>query len=157
MLFRSLPLENEALNECWLSDKDRFSYEALNSPERLLKPMVKEGGSWRETDWQSALERAAAVLKRVGAQGGDGIGMLASPHSTLEELYLVQKLARGLGSDNVDFRLRQADFSADALRQGAPWLGMKVADLGTLDRVLVVGSFLRKDHPLLAKIGRAHV
>jgi NADH-quinone oxidoreductase subunit G len=150
-VMRVLPLENEELNECWLSDKDRFSYEALNSAERLFRPMVREGGEWRETDWQTALERAAAALKRVkDEQGGSAIGVLASPHSTLEELYLAQKLARGLGSENVDFRLRQADFSADSRRAGAPWLGMKVAELGSLDRVLVVGSFLRKDHPLIA-------
>ena len=150
-VMRVLPLENEELNECWLSDKDRFSYEALNSEERLTRPMVRQGGVLRESDWQSALEHAARLLREARQQGGgEAIGVLASPHATFEELHLAQKLARGLGSDNVDFRLRQGDFSADAKLSGAPWLGMKVAELGTLDRVLIVGSFLRKDHPLLA-------
>jgi NADH-quinone oxidoreductase subunit G len=150
-VMRVLPLENEALNECWLSDKDRFSYEGLSSEERLLRPMLKENGKWREIDWQPALEHVAARLKDAKARhGGDGIAALGSPHSTLEELYLLQKLSRGLGSESVDFRTRQADFSADDKRAGVPWLGAKVADLGKLDRVLVVGSFLRKDHPLVA-------
>jgi NADH-quinone oxidoreductase subunit G len=153
---RVLPLENEALNECWLSDKDRFSYEALNSEDRLTRPMIKEGGEWRDVDWQVALDHVARRLGEIKAQhGAESIGALASPHSTLEELYLTQKLVRGLGSDNVDFRLRQSDFSADGKRAGAPWLGMKVAELSQLDRVLVVGSFLRKDHPLLASRLRA--
>jgi NADH-quinone oxidoreductase subunit G len=148
---RVLPLENEALNQCWLTDKDRFSYEALNVPERLTKPMIRKDGVLRETDWQSAIEftaeRLGAIAKR---DGGAAIGCLGSPHATLEELHLLARLARGLGSRNIDFRLRHSDFSADAFRQGAPWLGMKVAELGKLDRVLVVGSFLRKDHPLIA-------
>jgi NADH-quinone oxidoreductase subunit G len=151
-VMRVLPLENEELNECWLSDKDRFSYEGLNSPERLLRPMVKGvdgkgGGSWQEVDWQSALQRAAKLLSE---SRGEALGVLASPHSTLEELHLAQKLARGLGSENVDFRLRQSDFSADARLKGAPWLGMKVAEVGALDRVLLVGSFIRKEQPLIA-------
>jgi NADH-quinone oxidoreductase subunit G len=150
-VMRVLPLENEALNECWLSDKDRFSYEGLNSQERLTRPMLKQGGEWLEVDWHVALEYAAHALRDVkSAHGGDAIGALGSPHATLEELFLLQKLARGLGSDNTDFRLRQADFTGDGHLAGAPWLGMKVADLGSLDRVLVVGSFLRKDHPLIA-------
>jgi NADH-quinone oxidoreductase subunit G len=150
-VMRVLPLENEALNQCWLSDKDRFSYEALNVPERLTKPMIRKDGALRETDWQTAIELVAARLGEIAKRdGGAAIGCLGSPHATLEELHLLARLARGLGSDNVDFRLRHADFSADAFRQGAPWLGMKVAELGKLDRVLVVGSFLRKDHPLLA-------
>ena len=151
-VMRALPLENEEINECWLSDRDRFSYEGLDSPDRLLKPMIKEGGRWSECDWRVALERVVAGLKQVTAQGGDALdtlGALASPHSTLEEMYLLQKLARALGSENVDFRLRQSDFRSDANRQGAPWLGMKLTELGQLDRVLIVGSFLRKDHPLL--------
>jgi NADH-quinone oxidoreductase subunit G len=150
-VMRVLPLENETLNECWLSDKDRFSYEGLNSDERLLRPMLKENGKWRELDWQPALEHVAARLKDAKARhGGDGIAGLGSPHSTLEELYLLQKLTRGLGSESVDFRARQTDFSADGKRAGAPWLGGKVADLGKVDRALIIGSFLRKDHPLIA-------
>ncbi len=137
-VMRVLPLENEAVNECWLSDKDRFSYEALNSGERLTRPMVKKDGKWEEVDWQSALEFAAGGLK--------DFGVLASPHATLEELYLAGKLG-----GPADFRLRHSDFSADGKRAGIPWLGMPIADLAKLDRVLVVGSFLRKDHPLIAQ------
>ncbi|MGA8053993.1 MAG: NADH-quinone oxidoreductase subunit NuoG [Burkholderiales bacterium] len=150
-VMRVLPLENEEVNECWLSDKDRFSYEALNVPDRAAKPIVRVDGTWREADWPTALELVATRLREIAVRhGGPAIGALASPHATLEELHLTARLMRGLGSDNVDFRLRQRDFSADALLSGAPWLGMKVAELSKLDRVLVVGSFLRKDHPLLA-------
>jgi len=149
---RVLPLENEDINECWLSDKDRFSYEGLNSAQRLTQPMIKEGGQWKPVDWQTAIEFAANGLRDiVGDDGAAAIGALASPHATVEELYLLQKLIRGLGSDNIDFRLRQSDFRADANRAGAPWLGMKLAEVGELDRLLVVGSFLRKDTPLLAQ------
>jgi NADH-quinone oxidoreductase subunit G len=149
-VMRVLPRENEAINECWLSDKDRFSYDGLNSAQRLARPMLKRDGAWEEVEWQVALEYVARQLKRIGDQHGAGaIGALATPHQTLEELYLLGKLARGLGSGNVDFRLRQSDFSADRRLAGAPWLGMKIAEIGALDRVLVVGATLRKDHPLL--------
>ncbi|CAG9165400.1 NADH-quinone oxidoreductase chain 3 [Cupriavidus laharis] len=148
-VMRVLPLENEDINECWISDKDRFSYEGLNSADRVTRPLLKQGGQWIETDWQTALEYVANGLASIKRDhGADQIAALASPHSTLEELYLLGKLMRGLGSDNVDFRLRQSDFSA-ALK-GAPWLGMPVADVSALQRVLVIGSSLRKDHPLLA-------
>jgi NADH-quinone oxidoreductase subunit G len=133
---RVLPLENEAINECWLSDKDRFSYEGLDTPERLTRPMVRVNGRLEEADWEVALERAAAGLQDAG--------VLASPHATLEELYLAGRLGA------ADFRLRHSDFSADGRRDGIPWLGMPVTALGELDRVLVIGSFLRKDHPLIA-------
>jgi NADH-quinone oxidoreductase subunit G len=150
-VMRVLPRDNEALNECWLSDKDRFSYEGLNSEQRLARPMLKQGGAWKEVEWQVALDFVVRELNRIkDAHGTGAIGALATPHQTVEELYLLAKLVRGLGSGNVDFRLRQSDFSADGKVAGAPWLGMKVADLGKLDRVLVVGSALRKDHPLIA-------
>ena len=150
-VMRVLPLENEAINECWISDKDRFSYEGLNSDQRLTRPMLKQGGKWQEVEWQVALEYVANGLRQIAGGAGAGhIAALATPGSTLEEMYLLQKLVRGLGSNNVDFRLRQADFSADEKRLGAPWLGMAVADLNKADRFLLVGSFLRKDHPLLA-------
>jgi NADH-quinone oxidoreductase subunit G len=148
---RVLPLENEELNECWLSDRDRFSYEGLNSEERLQRPMLKEGGRWREVDWQAALEHVAGTLSEIRFKyDPKEIGALASPHSTFEEMALLAKLMRAMGSDNLDFRLRQSDFSADGRRAGVPWLGMKLAELGGLDRVLLVGSFMRKDHPLVA-------
>ncbi|MFI4981534.1 MAG: molybdopterin-dependent oxidoreductase, partial [Nevskiales bacterium] len=150
-VMRVLPLENEELNECWLSDRDRFAYEGLNSPDRLTQPMLKVNGRWQEVDWQQALAAVAKGLKNIQAlHGPQALGALAAPHSTLEELYLLGKLMRGAGSQNIDSRLRQADFSADARQTGVPWLGMKIADIGGLDRVLVVGSFLRKDHPLIA-------
>ncbi len=151
-VMRVTPVENEAVNECWISDKDRFSYEGLNVPERLTKPMLKQDGKWIEVEWQAALEYVANGLRCVIKNNGAGqIAALATPHSTLEELYLLQKLMRGLGSGNVDFRLRQSDFSADGKRAGVPWLGMPVAEINTRDRLLIVGSFLRKDHPLLAQ------
>ncbi len=150
-VMRALPTENEAINECWISDKDRFSYEALNSDQRLARPMLKQDGAWKEVDWQTALDFVAAELKRIAAaHGPQSIGALATPHQTVEELHLLQKVVRGLGSNNVDFRLRQSDFSADGKMAGAPWLGMSIADVSQLDCVLVVGSTLRKDHPLIA-------
>ncbi|MDO8606729.1 MAG: NADH-quinone oxidoreductase subunit NuoG [Phaeospirillum sp.] len=151
-VMRVLPLENEDINECWLTDKERFSYQGLNSTERLTRPMVKQGGAWKEVDWNVALDYASHALRDVAkTHGSAAIGGLLSPHATLEELYLAQKLLRGLGSENIDFRLRQSDFSVDGKRKGTPWLGMKIADISRLDRVLVVGSFLRKDHPLIAQ------
>ncbi len=150
-VMRVVPIENEGINECWISDKDRFSYEGLNSPERLTKPMLKQDGKWIEVDWQAALEYVANGLRQVaGSAGAEQIAALATPNSTAEELYLLQKLMRGIGSGNVDFRLRQSDFSADGKQAGATWLGMPVAEINTRDRFLIVGSFLRKDHPLLA-------
>lgn len=151
-VMRVLPRENEEINECWLSDKDRFSYEGLNSEERLSTPMIKCDGQWQECGWQAALEFVASGLGAIKEKyGAESIGALASPHSTLEELYLLQKLVRGLGSGNVDHRLHQSDFRADSQLQGAPWLGMSIADISRLKSVLVIGSTLRKDHPLIAQ------
>jgi NADH-quinone oxidoreductase subunit G len=148
-VMRVLPLENEAINECWISDKDRFSYEALNSADRLTQPMLKQGNEWREVDWQTALEYVANGLRNIKAEhGAASIAALASPHSTVEELYLLKQLAAGFGTSNVDFRLRQSDFSAPA--GATPWLGMPIANLSTVDSALVIGSFLRRDHALFA-------
>jgi NADH-quinone oxidoreductase subunit G len=150
-VLRVLPLENEEVNECWLSDRDRFSYEGLYAADRLQGPMLKQGGQWREVDWSEAIEFVASTLRRVkNEHGPEQIAALAAPGSTLEELFLLGRLLRGLGSENVDFRVRQSDFSADGRRAGAPFLGMSVAAINKLDRLLIVGSFLRKDHPLLA-------
>jgi len=148
-VMRVVPLENEDVNECWIADRDRFSYEALNSDERLTRPMLKQGGEWKTVDWQTALEYVANGLKQIKADhGAASIGTLASPHSTLEELHLAASLMRGLGSDNIDYRLRNAEFvPAQAVR----WLGTSIASLSQLQRVLVVGSNLRKDHPLFAQ------
>ncbi len=151
-VMRVLPRENEAVNECWISDKERFSYQSLNSDERLTKPMVKQGGEWKEVDWNVALDYVAHGLKDVAREyGGDSIGALAAQYSTVEEMYLLGKVFKGLGSANVDFRLRQQDFTTDGKRGGTPWLGMALADIQNLDGALVVGSFLRKDHPLIAQ------
>jgi NADH-quinone oxidoreductase subunit G len=152
-VMRVLPLENDDVNECWLADRDRFSYEALNTDERLTSPMLKQGGEWKTVDWQTALEYVANGLKQIKTDhGAQSIGALVSAHSTAEELYLAGKLMRGLGSENIDYRLRNAEFSAG---EGARWLGTSIARLSGLQRVLVVGSNLRKDHPLFALRVRA--
>jgi NADH-quinone oxidoreductase subunit G len=145
-----LPRENESVNECWLADRDRFSYEAITSDERLLRPMIRRGNKWEETDWATALEFAVAGLKKVVAAHGAGeLGGLAAPTATLEEFFLLQKLLRGLGSGNVDHRLRQMDFSDDAVAPSFPYLGQAIADLEQVDAALLIGSNLRKDQPLL--------
>ncbi|NKE65301.1 NADH-quinone oxidoreductase subunit G [Ramlibacter sp. RBP-2] len=152
-VMRVLPLENEEVNECWLADRDRFSYEALDSTERLATPMIKHGGEWKSVDWQTALEYVANGLRHVkGDHGAKAIGALVSPHSTVEELYLAGALVRGLGSENVDYRLRNAQF---ARPEGVRWLGTSIASLANLQAALVVGSNLRKDHPLFAMRVRA--
>ena len=151
-VMRVLPRENEDINECWISDKDRFSYEGVNSAQRLLKPMVRVDGALREVEWNVALDYVSHALKDiVKDHGEDSIAALASPHSTVEELYLLQKLIRAMGSGNVDFRPRRRDFSTDGKLAGTPWLGLPLAEIGSLDAALVVGSFLRKDHPLFAQ------
>ncbi|MEJ8812479.1 NADH-quinone oxidoreductase subunit NuoG [Variovorax ureilyticus] len=148
-VMRVVPLENEDVNECWIADRDRFSYEALNGPERLTQPMLKQGGQWQQVDWQTALEYVANGLKQIKADhGAQAIGTLVSPHSTLEELHLAKLLTNGLGSDNIDYRLRNAEFSA---AEGVRWLGTSIASLSQLQRALVIGSNLRKDHPLFAQ------
>ena len=147
-VMRVVPLENEEINECWIADRERFSYEALNGEERLTQPMLKQGGQWKEVDWQTALEYVANGLKNIQRDhGAASIGALVSPHSTVEEAWLAGALLRGLGSDNVDARLRRAEFAAG---EGVQWLGTSIASLSAMQRVLVVGSNLRKDHPLFA-------
>ena len=155
-VMRVLPLENDAINECWISDKDRFSYEALDNDSRLTKPMLKQGGQWQETDWQTALEYVAHGLRNVKHEhGADSIAAIGTGHSTVEELHLLAKAMRGLGSENIDFRLRQSDFALGG--DVIPWLGMPIAELSTVKRALIIGSFLRKDHPLVATRLRAAV
>jgi NADH-quinone oxidoreductase subunit G len=154
-VLRVLPLENEAVNECWLADRDRFSYEALNTDERLTAPMIKQGGQWSTVDWQTALEYVANGLKQIkGDHGPERIGALVSPHSTVEELFLAGQLMRGLGSQNIDYRLRHAQFTSF---EGVRWLGTSIASLGDLQGALVIGSNLRKDHPLFSLRVRAAV
>ncbi len=151
-VMRVVPLENEAVNECWIADRDRFSYEALQSDDRLTSPQIKQGGEWKAVDWSTALEYVANGLKQIKQNhGAQSIGALAAPHSTVEELHLLAELVRGLGSDNIDHRLRHADFSNVGDASTARWLGTSIASLSNLQRVFVVGSFLRKDHPLFAQ------
>ncbi|MFA7678707.1 MAG: NADH-quinone oxidoreductase subunit NuoG [Pigmentiphaga sp.] len=152
-VMRVVPNENEAVNECWISDKDRFAYEGLNSADRVSVPLLRdEQGQWREADWSEALARVAEGLEQVkAAHGADQIGALSTPIATVEELALLARITRGLGSENIDFRLRQTDDRLDQALTGAPWLGMLIAELAALDHVVVIGSFLRKDHPLLAQ------
>ena len=148
-VMRVLPLENESVNEVWISDRDRYAYLGLNAEDRIARPMVKRAGRWHEVDWPEALDAAAQGLKDVVARhGGVALGALLAPELTLEELHLGAALARGLGSENVDHRVRQSDFRAKA--QGAPWLGMAIADIAKLKSVLLVGSTLRKEQPLLS-------
>ncbi|MEN9515046.1 MAG: NADH-quinone oxidoreductase chain 3, partial [Pseudomonadota bacterium] len=155
-VMRVVPLENEAINECWLSDRDRFSYEGLNSADRLSAPMIKRDGQWHEVDWATALGYAAHALEGVKTQHGvKSIGMLVSPNSSMEEQFMLSAIAQGLGGASIDSRLRQIDFAADAGLSGAPWLGMAIEEVNHLQRLLLIGSFLRKDHPLLAARVRA--
>jgi len=148
-VMRVVPRENEAINEVWLSDRDRFSYEGLYAADRLAAPMVRVDGAWQASDWETALQATVDGLRGViGQHGADCVGVLASPAATLEELYLLQALARGLGIDNIDHRLRQADFSDQALAPLYPSPGQALADLESVDAALVIGANLRKEQPL---------
>ena len=145
-VMRTVPKDNEAVNETWISDRDRFSYQGLYTEDRLQKPMLRQNGQLQEVEWQQALLESAAQLKAVDAAR---LGALVSPSSTLEEMHLLQKLLRELGSNNIDHRLRQGDFRGDAADPVFPWLGQSFADLESNQAVLLVGSWLRKDQPLL--------
>jgi NADH-quinone oxidoreductase subunit G len=143
-LIRVHPKDNESINECWISDRDRFSYEGVYSDDRLTTPMIKSNGEWRNASWDEALAMVVTGLKSAGAD----IGALLSPSSTLEELYLAQKLIKGLGSERVDSRLRQGDFRGEA--PSYPWLGQSIESLEKVDAALLVGSSIRKEQPMLA-------
>ena len=150
-VMRVVPRPNEDVNETWIADRDRFSYQGIYSEDRLMKPLVRENGVWREIDWEPALQLAAERLGRIAKQhGGAQIGALASPGSTLEELYLLGCIARGLGSPNLDHRLHRIDFRDETSDPIAPVLGCSIADLETMNAVLVVGSNLRKEVPIIA-------
>lgn len=152
-VMRVVPFENEAVNECWISDKDRWSYEGLNSDDRLTAPMLKdEQGNWREVSWQDALKVVSDALSQIARiDGAHEIGALASEVATLEELHLLKKIMTQLGSDNTDALLRYTDPHFARALSGTPWLGMPIADLNQVDGVVVIGSHLRKDHPLMAQ------
>ena len=149
-VLRVVPRANESINEVWISDRDRFGYEGLYSEDRVLSPMVKRDGAWSEVSWEEALEAAVEGLRHVVAEkGGESVGALASASCTVEELYLFQKLVRGIGSANVDHRVRQRDFSDQNAAPGYPSLGMGVDELERLDAALLVGSCTRKEHPIV--------
>ena len=145
-LKRVVPRDNDEVNETWIADRERFSYEGLLADDRLRKPMLREDGAWREVDWETALGAAARGL----AAAGPALGVLAHPSSTLEELSLASRLARGLGSSNIDHRLRQRDFRGDAVGAAPVGLGMPIAAVESLSGLLVIGSHLRAELPLLA-------
>ena len=148
---RVAPRDNEAINEVWISDRDRFSYEGMYSDDRVTQPLVKQNGEWVETEWQSALETTHAGLNKfVKAGGAESIAAMISATSTLEELYLLQKLMRGIGSNNIDHRLRQVDFSDQDNAPVMPWLGMNIQDLEKINSVLLVGNNIRKEQPIIA-------
>ncbi len=147
---RVVPAENEAINEIWLSDRDRFSYEGLYADDRLHSPMIKQNGSWQKVDWEQALDFCAKGLEGVkNNSSADSIGALISPSATLEEQYLLQSLMRGLGSDHVDHRLRQQDFRQDDKAPAFPYLGQAIQDIEDADAILLIGSNARQEQPLL--------
>jgi NADH-quinone oxidoreductase subunit G len=144
---RVVPRENDAINETWISDRDRFSYEGIYSRDRLLTPRIKKDGAWQEISWDDALQKLAAVIKSAAA---DKVGILAAPGSTVEECHLLSRLAEHMGSNNIDHRLRQQDFSDQENDPLMPWLGCEIADVETSDAMLIVGSNLRKEVPIIA-------
>ena len=146
-VMRVVPRANEAINETWIADRDRFSYEGLSSPDRLTIPMIKVNGQWQAADWEAALTAVAKGLRGINPEA---LGVLASPSATLEELYLLQKITRGLGSHNIDHRLRQSDVVDQSQAPLFPWLGQSIADLEWLDAVLLIGSNVRKEQPMIA-------
>ncbi|HHM06162.1 MAG TPA: NADH-quinone oxidoreductase subunit G [Gammaproteobacteria bacterium] len=149
-VMRVLPRENEAINETWAADRDRYSYQGLASADRATTPLLRKDGEWVEAEWETALETAAAALKQtLGRHGAGQIGMLVSPSSTLEECLLAQKMMRALGSNNIDHRLRDGDFADQSRMPAAPTLGVAIEELELLDSVLLIGSNVRKEQPLL--------
>jgi len=146
---RVVPAENEAINEVWISDRDRYSYESIHSEDRLKFPMIKKNGQWQRVDWEDALAFTAEKIAHYAKSESTNFGVLASPNATLEELHLLQKLARRLGIENLDCRLRQQDFSLDAAGILAPKLNHSLPEVESLSDVLLVGSYLRKELPML--------
>jgi NADH-quinone oxidoreductase subunit G len=150
-VMRIVPRENEQINETWIADRDRFGFEGMYSDDRVSEPMLRIDGALKVVDWEVALLAAAEGLKKVAAaHGPGGAGFLASPLATVEEMYLLARIARGLGGANIDHRLRQLDFRAQENDGAFPDLGLKIADIETLEGVLVIGSNLRHEMPLLA-------
>ncbi len=149
-LMRAVPRENEAINEVWLSDRDRFAYLGVNSADRLEQPMIKKVSGWQAVEWEEALHVVAQAFRdRVETQGADQLGVLVSPSATLEEQVLVNRLAEGLGVSNIDHRLRQTDFSGQQDQPLFPFLGQSIAELENVDAALIVGGNPRKDQPII--------
>lgn len=148
-VLRVVPRENEAINEVWLSDRDRFSYEGLHAADRLCTPQVKQDGAWREVSWEALLDTLVPRLKAVVGDDGDALGVLVSPSATLEEMYLLNRLAEGLGCRHIDHRLRTLDFSDQDTLPSFPTLGQTIEDFGRSDAFFLIGSWLRKEQPIL--------
>jgi len=150
-IIRVVPRENEAINEVWLSDRDRFSYQALTEGERLLRPRVKRNGQWQDTDWQTALNLVMTEMKRIiGASNGDAFGVLVGNNATTEESYLLQKLIRGTGCNNIDFRLRRRDYTGDGRSSVRSGMNFPIESLDSMDSTLLVAADLRHEQPLTA-------
>ena len=149
-VMRMVPRENEQINEVWLSDRDRFSYEGLSSDERLTTPLVKVDGEWQSVDWETALQTSVEGIRAViAAHGADQMGVLVSPAATVEEMLLTQAVARGAGINNIDHRLRQSDFSDQDTAPPCPTLGQPIEALEHINAALLVGSNPRKDQPII--------
>ncbi|HFD86728.1 MAG TPA: NADH-quinone oxidoreductase subunit G, partial [Gammaproteobacteria bacterium] len=145
-VIRVVPRDNEAINECWISDRDRFSYQGIYADDRCLEPRIKKDGDWVTATWEEALTLVNAKLRQVE---GENVGALLSPGSTLEELYLAQKYLRGMGVTSIDHRLRQCDFSDQDVAPLFPWFGMDIESTETLGSILVVGADVRRQAPML--------
>lgn len=147
-VLRVVPKDSHDLNEVWLSDRDRFSYEAIAHPDRLRKPLLNKQ-KWSSTSWAEALKYAVAGIKIcIDNYGADSLGVLATPNASTEEYLLLQKLARGLGTANIDHRLRQLDFSNQELAPKYPNLGIDFRELAEQDVVLLIGCNIAKEQPL---------
>ncbi|WP_254045158.1 NADH-quinone oxidoreductase subunit NuoG [Thiohalocapsa sp. ML1] len=147
-VMRVHPRDNEPVNETWISDRDRFSYQGLNSDSRLDTPMLKgQDGRWRPVEWQEALHATADILR---AADPEQLGWLMTPTATLEECWLAQRLLRAMGGRHIDTRLRRQDFRGDRADPAVPWLGVPIAELEQQQAVLVIGSDIRAEQPLLA-------
>jgi NADH-quinone oxidoreductase subunit G len=147
-VMRNVPRECEAINETWAADRDRYGCHGLYAEDRLAQPLIKDAsGEWREASWEDALARTAEALK---AARPEALGFLAAPGATLEEHYLFARLARGLGASSVDHRLRRTDFSGEEHDPVAPGIGLPLAEVDGLSALLVVGSALRREAPILA-------
>ena len=142
---RIVPRENESINEAWISDRDRFSYEAIYSEDRLVAPRIKENDEWRDIDWEDALSKAAGILNEAKSTG-----LISSPSATVEEGYLLSRLAKHLGTDHIDHRIERRDFSDQANDPAYPHLGCSIAEIENQDAIFVIGSNVRAEAPIIA-------